>query len=126
MKIKSSDFAAAVDLELEAYSQDIKDGVRVTVSRVASSVVRRLKQTSPKERGDYAKSWTKTESKYPKAPAAIVYNKDFGWLTHLLENGHAKADGGRVEGKPHIAPAAAEAEQTLVADVGELLREVSS
>lgn len=126
MKIKSSDFAAAVDLELESYSQDIKDGVRVIVSRVASSVVRRLKQTSPKERGDYAKSWTKTESKYPKAPAAIVYNKAFGWLTYLLENGHAKADGGRVEGKPHIAPAAEEAEQTLVADVGELLREVSS
>lgn len=126
MKVKANKLAAAVELELDEYSQDIQDGVRVIVSRVASSVVRRLKQTSPKERGDYAKSWTKTESKYPKAPVAIVYNKDFGWLTHLLENGHAKADGGRVEGKPHIAPAAEEAEQTLVADVGELLREVSS
>ena len=126
MKIKSSDFAAAVDLELEAYSQDIKDGVRVVVSRVASKVVQRLKRTSPKRTGNYARSWTKTETKPPKAPAATVYNKDYGWRTHLVENGHAKADGGRVEGFPHIAPAAEEAEQTLVADVESLLREVSS
>lgn len=126
MKIKSSDFAAAVDLELEEYSQDIKDGVRVVVSRVASKVVQRLKQTSPRRTGRYAKSWTKTETKPPKAPAATVYNKDYGWRTHLVENGHAKADGGRVEGFPHIAPAAEEAEQTLVADVESLLREVSS
>lgn len=126
MKIKSSDFAAAVDLELEEYSQDIKDGVQVVVSRVASKVVQRLKRTSPKRTGDYAKSWTKTEPKPPKAPAATVYNKDYGWRTYLLENGHAKADGGRVEGFPHIAPAAEEAEQTLVADVESLLREVSS
>ena len=126
MKIKSSDFAAAVDLELEEYSQDIKDGVQVVVSRVASKVVQRLKRTSPNRTGRYAKSWTKTETKPPKAPAATVYNKDYGWRTHLVENGHAKADGGRVEGFPHIAPAAEEAEQTLVADVESLLREVSS
>lgn len=126
MKIKSSDFAAAVDLELEEYSQDIKDGVQVVVSRVASKVVQRLKRTSPKRTGDYAKSWKKVESKLLESTTAIIYNKEHYRLTHLLENGHAKADGGRVEGFPHIAPAAEEAEQTLVADVESLLREVSS
>ena len=126
MKVKVNELAAAVELELDEYGEEVSEGVRKVVSRVASQLVRRLKQTSPRRTGRYAKSWTKTETKPPKAPAATVYNKDYGWRTHLVENGHSKADGGRVEGFPHIAPAEEEAEQTLVADVESLLREVSS
>jgi hypothetical protein len=61
-----------------------------------------LRETSPKDTGEYAKGWAYRQ----EAPGSYrVYNKKKPQLTHLLEHGHAKRGGGRVEGRPHIKPA---------------------
>lgn len=124
MKVKIDELSAAVELELSGYSEDIREAVRKAVKRVASVCVKTLQQTSPKKTGRYAKGWTMRMSKPQEEPAAVVYNKVYGWLTHLLENGYAKAGGGRVAGRTHIRPAADAAQRQLLEDVTQLIEEV--
>lgn len=55
--------------------------------------------------------------------SVTVYNKDRGYLTHLLENGHQKASGGRVAAIPHIKPAEEEARRYLDGAVRQVIEE---
>lgn len=112
--IKVSDLAQAVAQELADYSQDVTDGVKKEVKQVAKDVVTELKQTSPRNSGDYAKGWkSRVEYESPEDIRVRVYNSKKPQLTHLLENGHAKQNGGRVNGIPHIGPEEQRAEDSL-------------
>ena len=98
---------AEIAKELSRYSQDVVEKVNISSEAVGKAAVKQLKQTSPKRYGKYAKSWTmKTEPEVGQPHKRIVHVKAPHYrLTHLLEHGHAKRGGGRVEGKPHIRPA---------------------
>ena len=118
MGVKIDDLAAAVVQELQAYSSEMAEEVKASVKEAAKVCVKTLKQNSPKDTGAYAKGW-KARKSYESANdiRMQVHNADHYQLTHLLEDGHAKVNGGRVEGKPHIQPAADAASELLEKEV---------
>ena len=115
--------ASEIAKELSTYSQEVVQKVNVSSERVGKTAVKQLKQTSPKRYGDYAKSWTmKTEPEVGQPHTRIIHAKAPHYrLTHLLEHGHAKRGGGRVEGRPHIRPAEEMVIKEFVAEVEEAI-----
>ena len=116
--------AAEIAKGLAEYSQDVVEKVNISSEAVGKAAVKQLKQTSPKRHGKYAKSWTmKTEPEVGQPDLRIIHAKAPHYrLTHLLEHGHAKRGGGRVEGKPHIRPAEEMVIQEFVAEVEEAIK----
>lgn len=92
---------------LQQYADNVRDEIEVASREGAQELVRELKQTSPKRKkggGKYRKGWRMKKAK-GNGVKYIVHNATNYQLTHLLEHGHAKRGGGRVDSKIHIAPA---------------------
>lgn len=116
--IKIDDLASAIAEELEAYQQEAADGLKQQIRSVAKETVQTIKATSPKNTGDYASGWTtKVAFESNQDIRVQIYNRKKPQLAHLLEHGHAKANGGRVDGKPHIGPAEQAAEKKLLGKI---------
>ncbi|KOS25490.1 prophage pi2 protein 37 [Bacillus anthracis] len=96
--------------ELQRYAKQVEEKIEDEKEKVANNLVNELKQKSPKKTGKYAKGWRKKK----EGNAIIVHNALKPQLTHLLEKGHAKANGGRVPAKVHIAPAEEKAKNELI------------
>lgn len=110
---------------LKQYENECNETVRKVTQEVAKETVTTLKQTSPKRKGrgkHYANGWdVKEETTLGGGISFMVYNKTKPQLTHLLEHGHAKVGGGRVQAIPHIAPAEEKAEIELLRRLEEKL-----
>lgn len=117
--VKIDELADAIEETLQSYAEDISDELHADVKAVTKQCVKDIKQGAPVKSGAYKKSWTsKVVFESREDIRTVVYAKAPGYrLAHLLENGHAKVNGGRVDGKPHIAPAEQKAEEDLVGKV---------
>lgn len=116
-KVNVDKMAVELIKELVAYTRITAEAVKEAVTSTAKDTVKNIRRNAeeqyPAGQGDstgaYAKSWAYKRDPTIKgkwAYSLVVYSKaPYYRLTHLLEKGHAKVNGGRVIGRPHIAPA---------------------
>lgn len=90
---------------LDEVNENVVDSTKNGINKVSKESVSKLRNTSPKKTGSYAKGWAvKREGDMD----VTVHNRTDYQLTHLLENGHVvrnkKGTYGRTSGTKHIAP----------------------
>lgn len=91
---------------LTEYADLADTAMKKAVRKTTKSVKDEISANAPKRTGAYSKSWTAKKTKENSHSLEMtVHSKNRYQLAHLLEKGHAKRGGGRVSGKPHIAPA---------------------
>lgn len=96
----------AIMKDLEKYAEVGTEAMKEAVKESAKAVKKRINSSAPVRTGKYAKSWkTKTTKESANMLQITVYSPSRYMLSHLLENGHAKRGGGRVQAIPHIRPA---------------------
>ena len=105
-RVTSNQLASEIMNALKEYKEVTDDVVKQAVNTVSEETKKMVQSASPTDSGGYKKGWTAKKMKDSASKTeVVVYNRSKPGLTHLLEKGHAKRGGGRVSGKPHIAPA---------------------
>ena len=103
------DIANEIAKALTDYTTEVVEEIEEIAEKVAEETVNTLKVTSPQgRRSRYGKGWRK--KKYGKG--YIIFNATDAGLTHLVEKGHAKRNGGRTKAQNHIQ----NAEETAIKD----------
>lgn len=92
-------------LAIKEYTEDVEIGVRKAVDKTAREVLKEAQALAPKRTGEYAKTFTITKDDGYGVTRRIIWNKKHYRRVHLLEFGHAKVNGGRVQAYPHLRPA---------------------
>ena len=119
-KVGISGLSDAVLEILESYKDEAIDAMNEAVDNAAKTVQSEIsnRASSLFKGKQYAKSWrTKETSHTVLSKQVTVYSPSHYRIAHLLEHGHAKRGGGRVDGREHIAPAEEAGEKKLLEEL---------
>ena len=107
---------------MEEYSKLTAEGTKKAVRKAGKTCKDEIQSGAPKDTGAYSKSYSiRTDSETSTGLHLTIHSPRFGWLGHLLENGHGLHQGGRARAFPHIAPAEEKSVSELEADIMRLL-----
>ena len=120
-KVSIDDLSNAILEELKNYEGVTEEAAWKGVSDTSQTALKKLRSAHPAGSGEYG-SWDKynrgwTVMKTKRDKKATIHNATDYRLTHLLEKGHAKVNGGRTRAFPHIAPVAEECEDELIKNI---------
>ena len=101
-KINPNDLTLTISAMLSEYADDVIDDVKEAVDDVAKEAQKIVKSRAPVKTGKYKRS-IKVKKSYESLTELrkTIYSNGNSGLTHLLENGHAKVNGGRTRAFPH-------------------------
>lgn len=122
MSVPIVEFTETLNEELKKYTTEVYNAINDAVDEVSENLVKELKKNSPVDKTSkkkhYKNSWKVETTGRMFYKKAVVHNKKYR-LTHLLEYGHAKVNGGRVKAYPHIASAEQNAIKEFIQKVEE-------
>lgn len=122
-KLRLDGIEVAIGKELSGYQKSVTEIVKEACKETADACLEDIKSASPKDTGAYRRGWKlKEEVNNALRVSYVIKNTTKPHLTHILEKGHAKVNGGRMEGIPHIKPAEDRAARMLTELVEEALK----
>lgn len=113
-KVTMEQLPGAIKEILDQYEGEINRFLPEITEEVGKTGVKALR-TSAKQKFNgkkYAGGWRSVSERNRYGATVTIYNGRLPGLPHLLEHGHAKRGGGRVDGRAHIAPV----EEKLITD----------
>lgn len=119
MKVKLGKLAKQVMKELDGYGVEVGLEIEKIVDEVAEEAAKDLRREAPRLTGDYAEAWTYStgDTKRTRYSKVIHAEKPQYAVSHLLEKGHQKRNGGRVEPQVHIEPVKQAAVKKLESEI---------
>lgn len=121
--VNINEMADVIMQGLTEYAELATDDMKEAVKHASSTVRKEIHANAPKDTGKYAKSWAaKKVRETSQTLTMVVHSRNRYQLAHLLEYGHAKRNGGRVEGRSHIAPAEQQGIRQLQEEIERALR----
>lgn len=124
--IKPSELDKAVKDILAEYGDNVTEGVKAAVKRVAKIANKETKAGSNVKTGAYKKGWAVKEEAIDRLQTtAIVHNRTRYQLAHLLEKGHALRRGGRTYGSVKAFPHIEKAEKNAIMNLEKAVEQIA-
>lgn len=114
-RITMDQLAGEIAKTLEEYDKDLRLQEINIMRKICSSGAAAVRDSSASTiTPRYARGWGYKTEQDRFQIRGFIYHQQAPGLPHLLEHGHAMPQGGRVAGRPHIAPVADKLEEEFV------------